>query len=122
MATKSITNSYVEDIALAQEMEHRIALATVRIGEVQIRGIAVWRSKNGKLSVFFPSYKLGSVWVDAICVPDELRSEIEADVIAAYKEAKTAAKKEEGKRSSPRPTAKLGRVPHVEFPFENPLS
>ena len=115
-------NSCVESITLMDEVDKRVALLTVRVGEVEIRGIAVWRSKNGKLSVFFPSYKLGSVWVDAMSVPDELRSEIEADVIAAYKEAKTAAKKEEGKRSSPRPTAKLGRVPHVEFPFENPLS
>ena len=41
MATKPMTNSYVEHISLAQEMENRIALATVRIGDVTIRGVAV---------------------------------------------------------------------------------
>ncbi len=92
MATKSITNSYVEHIALAQEMEHRIAFATVCIGDVTIRGVAVWRSRNGKLRVYFPSYRLGSGWDEAISLPDELRTEIEADVISAYKQAKTAAK------------------------------
>lgn len=108
----------VESISLMDELDKRVALATVRLGEVQIRGIAVWRSKNGKLSVFFPSYKLGSVWADAIYVPDELRSEIEADVIAAYKNAKAAAKTDEGKRSSHAPSVKLGRAPRVQFPFE----
>lgn len=93
MATKSMTNSYVEHIALAQEMEHRIAFATVRIGDVTIRGVAVWRSRNGKLRVYFPSYRLGSGWDEAISLPDELRTDIEADVISAYKAAKSAANK-----------------------------
>jgi len=64
----------------------------VRLGDIQISGVAVWRSKNGKLSVFFPSYKLGSIWVDAIHVPEEVQSEIEAEVIAAYKTAKASEK------------------------------
>lgn len=109
------TNSLVEQIVLAQEVDHRVALATVRLGEVQIRGVAVWRSKNGKLSVFFPSYRLGSVWVDAIYVPEDLRSEIEADVITAYKNAKAAAKEEETKRSGHAPSVKLGRPPRVQM-------
>src|SRR6266566_4968669 len=92
MVTKSIT-SYVEHIALAQEMEHRIALVTVHIGDVTIRGVAVWRSRNGRLRVYFPSYRLGSGWDEAISLPDELRTEIEADVISAYKAAKSAANK-----------------------------
>lgn len=94
MTTVNEPNTCVESISLTDELDKRVALATVRLGEVQIRGIAVWRSRNGKLSVFFPSYKLGSVWADAIDVPEDLRSEIEADVIAAYKNAKSAAKKE----------------------------
>ena len=92
MATKPMTNSYVEHISLAQEMENRIALATVRIGDVTIRGVAVWRSRNGRLRVYFPSYRLGSGWDEAISLPDEVRTEIEADVISAYKQAKTATK------------------------------
>jgi hypothetical protein len=80
MATKPMTKSYVEHIALAQEMEHRIAFATVCIGDVTIRGVAVWRSRNGRLRVYFPSYRLGSGWDEAISLPDELRTEIEADV------------------------------------------
>jgi hypothetical protein len=90
MVTKAITSSYVEHIALAQEMEHRIALATLRIGEVTIRGVAVWRSRNGRLRVYFPSYKLGSGWDEVISLPEDLRTQIEADVIAAYKQAKAA--------------------------------
>jgi hypothetical protein len=93
MATKPITNSYVEHISIAQEMEHRIALATVRIGDVTIRGVAVWRSRNGRLRVYFPSYRLGSGWDEAISLPDELRTEIEADVVSAYKAAKSVANK-----------------------------
>jgi hypothetical protein len=100
MTTVNEPTTCVESISLMDELEKRVALVTVRLGEVQIRGIAVWRSKNGKLSVFFPSYKLGSSWVDAIYVSEDLRSEIEADVIAAYKAAKAEAKKEEGKHSS----------------------
>lgn len=93
MATRSITNSYVEHISLAQEMEHRIALATIRIGDVTIRGVAVWRSRNGRLRVYFPSYRLDSGWDEAISLPDELRTEIEADIISAYKAAKSVANK-----------------------------
>jgi hypothetical protein len=93
MVTKAIENSYVQDIALAQEMEHRIALATVRIGDVTISGIAVWRSRNGRLRVYFPSYRLGSGWDEVVSLPDELRTQIEADVVSAYKAAKSAATK-----------------------------
>ncbi len=93
MATKSITNSLVEHIVLAQEVDHRVALATVHIGEVVIRGVAVWRNRQGKLRVYFPSYKLGVGWEDAIAVPAELRARVEADVISAYKAAKDAARK-----------------------------
>jgi hypothetical protein len=85
--------SLVEHIALAQELDHRVALATVRLGDVVIRGVAVWRSRHGKLRVCFPSYKLGEGWEDAIAVPAELRAQVEADVISAYKAAKDAARK-----------------------------
>jgi hypothetical protein len=93
MVTKPIANSLVEHIALAQEVDHRVALATVRLSDVVIRGIAVWRNRHGKLRVYFPSYKLGAGWEDAIAVPAELRAQVEADVISAYKAAKDAARK-----------------------------
>ena len=115
MTTVDEPNTCVESITLMDEVDKRVALVTVRLGEVQIRGIAVWRSKNGKLSVFFPSYKLGSVWVDAIDVPEDLRSEIEADVIAAYKNAKAAAEEDEGKHPQDA-SVKLGRAPRVQLP------
>jgi hypothetical protein len=118
MTTANEPNTCVESITLMDELDKRVAVVTVRVGEVEIRGIAVWRSKNGKLSVFFPSYKLGSVWADAISVPDELRSEIEADVIEAYKNAKAASKKDQETHSNQDAAVKLGRAPRVQFPFK----
>jgi len=85
--------SCVEAVSLAVDMDRRVALATVRIGDVLIKGVSVWRSTNGRLRVYFPSYKLGAGWDDAIYLPEELRSEVEADVISAYKTAKAAAQK-----------------------------
>jgi hypothetical protein len=90
----------VESISLGDDLERRVALATIRLGDVQIRGVAVWKLRNGQLRVYFPGYRLGAGWDDTIYVPEELRSEIEADVIAAYKDAKAAAKKEERKHSN----------------------
>ena len=87
--------SRVESISLAADVDQRIALASVRIGEVLIRGVAVWRSQHGKLRVYFPSYRLGAGWDEAIYLPEELRTEVEADVIAGYKAAKAEAKKAE---------------------------
>lgn len=84
--------SCVQGIVLSTEVDRRVALATVRIGEASIRGVAVWKSPHGKLRVFFPSYKVGHGFEEAICLPEDLRSEIEADVIAAYKSAKARAK------------------------------
>jgi hypothetical protein len=115
MTTVNEPNTCVESISLMDELEKRVALATIRLGDVQMRGVAVWRSENGRLRVHFPGYKLGAGWDDAIYVTHELRSEIEADVIAAYKNAKSAAQKEETKRSS-QASVKLGRPPRVQIP------
>jgi len=95
MTTDVKEKSCVEAISLAADQDRRIALATVRLGDVLIRGISVWRSRNGQLRVYFPSYKLGAGWDDAIYLPEELRSEVEADVISAYKTAKAAVQKTE---------------------------
>jgi hypothetical protein len=76
-------------------MDKKIALATVRLGDVLMRGVAVWRSRHGNLRVYFPSYKLGAGWDEAIYLPEELRTEVEADVISAYKQAKAAARSQD---------------------------
>jgi hypothetical protein len=99
--TETDSKTCVEDISLAEEIDQRVALATVRLGDVTLRGVAVWRSRNGRLSVFFPSYKRGAGWDDAVGLPSELRSQVDADVIVAYKEAKAAAKAEQRQKGEP---------------------
>ena len=86
----------VKAVDLAVDWDRRVALVDVRIGGVLICGVAVWRSKRGHLFVKWPSYKshdsYGS-YSEAVSLPSELCAEIEADVIAAYKAARDAAKK-----------------------------
>lgn len=86
-------NVHVERLELAMELERRVALATVRIGEVVIRGVAVWRSSSGRLRVYLPSYRLGAAWDDIVQLPADLRADVEAAVITAFKEAKSHAEK-----------------------------
>jgi len=86
--------SCVETIILAEENEKRVAFAGVRLGDVLIRGIAVWRSPKGHLRVYFPTYRLGAGFDDLIRIPEELHSQVEADVISAYKEAISEKKNE----------------------------
>jgi hypothetical protein len=89
---------YVEHIRLADELEKRVALATVRVGEVLIHGVTVWQSGRAKIRVYFPSYKAGYRWDEAIELSQELRSEVEADVISAYKAEKHKQKQAEKQR------------------------
>jgi hypothetical protein len=79
----------VESMHLAVDMDRRVAQCSVRIGDLKIHGVAVWRGKNGRLRVFFPSYRLGfgTAYGDAIELPADLRSRIEAEVIVRYREA-----------------------------------
>lgn len=86
---------YVESLRLADELEKRVALASVRIGDVLIHGVTVWQSGRGRIRVYFPSYKAGYRWEEAIELPNELRSEIETDVISRYKAEKQKVKKAE---------------------------
>ena len=79
--------SCVETIILAQENERRVAFAGVRLGDVLIRGIALWRSPKGHLRVYFPTYRLGAGFDDLIRIPEELQAQVEAEVISAYREA-----------------------------------
>lgn len=83
----------VESVELAKDMDKRVVLATVRLGDVVVRGIAVWQGGNGHLRVFFPSYKQGPFFEDAIQLSEDIRTQVEADVISAYKAAKSEAKK-----------------------------
>jgi DNA-binding cell septation regulator SpoVG len=86
---------YVERITLASELDKKVACAEIKVGDIIIRGVHVWRSGNGRLRVFFPSYHVvGPVWQDSVVVSAEVRSEIEAELIAAYREQR---KEEQGK-------------------------
>ncbi len=78
--------SCVEAISLAQENERRVAFASARIGDVLIRGIAVWRSPKGHLRVHLPSYRIGAGFDDVIRLPEQLQTQVEVDVISAYKQ------------------------------------
>ena len=95
--TQEKGKSYVEHIQLGVDLDKRVALASVRIGEVLIHGAAIWRSRHGKLRVYFPSYKVSYGYSEAIELSPELRSEIEADVISRYKSEKQKDKKAESK-------------------------
>ena len=77
-------------------------LASVRIGEVLIQGVTVWQSGRGRIRVYFPSWKAGYRWEEAIDLPNELRSEIETDVISRYKSEKQKAKKAEQEKQGGR--------------------
>lgn len=79
----------IESVQLAAELDRRVALATVRLDDLLVSGISVWRSANGRLGVYWPRYWNGAGQAEAISLPAELRSEIEAEVILAYKEAKS---------------------------------
>ena len=89
---------YLQRITLATELDKKVAFADVRVGEVTIRGIAVWRSGNGKLRVFFPSQKITHFWEETVDLSAEVRSEIEAELIAAYREQRKEEQKKAAKR------------------------
>ncbi len=97
--TQEKGKSYVESLRLADELEKRVALASVRIGDVLIHGVTVWQSGRGRIRVYFPSWKAGYRWEEAIELPNELRAEIETDVISRYKSEKQKAKKAEKERN-----------------------
>ncbi len=103
MNDKATTSkSYVESLRLADELEKRVALASVRIGDVLIHGVTVWQSGWGRIRVYFPSWKAGYRWEEAIELPNELRAEIETDVISRYKSEKQKAKKAEQEKQGGR--------------------
>jgi hypothetical protein len=91
MNDETVEKCIVENITLAPEVEKEVGRVTVRVDGLLIRGIKIWASKTGKAKVYFPrTYERGS-WVDAVEVPPETRSRIEAEVLAAYDQAKRVA-------------------------------
>ncbi|MGO9590631.1 MAG: hypothetical protein ACLP3K_11380 [Candidatus Acidiferrales bacterium] len=96
-------NKYVEKIALAVEREKKVGFADIRIGDIKVRGITVWRSGNGQLRVYFPRYRPEHrMFVDCVDVPPEMRSEIKAEIIAAYRAKKRESEQaESAKRAVP---------------------
>jgi hypothetical protein len=86
----------VEYIRINDEIERRVAIATIRIGDIRILGLTVWRGNKGRLRVYWPRYWNGAGQSEAIELLENLRTEIEAEVIAAYRErTKTQEKKSE---------------------------
>ena len=85
----ALERKYVQGVTTSKQLDKKVAWAEVKVGDILIRGIHVWRSGNGRLRVHFPSYCVADrIWIDTVVVPDEIRSEIEAEVIAAYREQK----------------------------------
>lgn len=105
---------YVQGITLATEVDKRVAFATVQFGGVVIRGVMVWRSRNGSLRVYFPSCRIGYGLEDAVTLPAELRTEIEAEVISAYKEAKAKAAELENLKHKPPSVALSAQFPRKQ--------
>jgi DNA-binding cell septation regulator SpoVG len=84
----------VERIEITNDLEKRVAFASVKIGEVVINGVTVWRSPQGRLRVFFPSFRRTVGYDDVVSLAPDLRADVEAEVIAAYKAQSDAQKKE----------------------------
>jgi hypothetical protein len=77
---------YVRRLILAPETEQVVATAEIRVGDIGIRDMNVCRSSSGKLSVFFPGRQTFAGWKNSIALPAPVRSEIEAELVAAYRE------------------------------------
>jgi len=88
----------VEKIEFITDMEKRVAFATVRVGEVVIRGVTIWKSPQGRLRVYFPNYRRSLGYDEVISLPPDLRTAVEAEVIAAYKVAKADAQAKVGQQ------------------------
>ena len=66
--------------------EKRQAMCSVRIGSILIHGIVIFRTRGGRLRVGLPGYKdWTAVWRECIELPPDLRSEVDACVIGAFR-------------------------------------
>ena len=95
----------IEHVILAVDLDRRAALVTVKVGELRIRGVEVWRSRSGHLSVRFPAYRAGSNWEEAFELSDDRRTEMETEVLAAFR----AAMKRERAEAKAREKARIGK-------------
>lgn len=90
----------LKDISLlAEQVPQRMATATITIGSVTVYGLTVWRSKNGHLRVLWPSYRIQgpfNVYQDTVEIGPDLREQIEASIISAYRDMKKRAKSQPG--------------------------
>jgi hypothetical protein len=77
----------VQRIILEKDRDKIVAVADISVDDIRVRGLKIWRSARGKLSVFFPSHKLGGYWEEYVSFPKELHAEVVAKVISAYNEA-----------------------------------
>jgi hypothetical protein len=84
MPTEARTKVQIERIIPAKDRDKIVAVADIKVGDVGVRGLKIWKSATGKLSVFFPSHKLGESWEEYVSFPKELHAEVEAKVISAY--------------------------------------
>lgn len=86
-AAEDLPSVSIERLDLAENQETRVALLQVRVGWFVIKGLTVWRGRNGRLRVFFPSYKAygRDIYHEAIEVPADLRSAIEGLAIRQYR-------------------------------------
>jgi hypothetical protein len=82
----------VETIEFINDLERRVAFASVKIGEVLINGVTIWRSPQGRLRVFFPSFRRAAGYDDVITLSPDLRAEVEAEIIATYRDKSDAQK------------------------------
>ena len=62
------------------------AFVEVQVGEIVLR-VAVRRYRNGELRVFLPTWEDGDCCLDGVEVPSDLRTEIERQVLTAYRNA-----------------------------------
>lgn len=77
----------VARIILEKDRDKLVAVADIKVGDIGVRGLKIWKSAKGKLSVFLPSHKLGEYWEEYVSFPTELRAEVVAKVISAYNQA-----------------------------------
>jgi hypothetical protein len=94
---------------IAEEIPRKVFDTSVTVGPVTIHGLIVWRSKNGHLRVFWPQHKSPAgfnIWDDTIELDPNLREEIEAAVIAAYRASRKRADKGETVQPPDEPSIK----------------
>ncbi len=89
------TESYVENLWMAEEIDQHVAHATIKLGDFKIKGLKIWSTWKGSLYVHWPSYKSAWGWKEVVEISPEQRSDVEADVIASYRDRKKQLKKEQ---------------------------